>query len=132
MANSHTATVETLTAEVRVLMVGSRQVTMSVYDQLDYLAPADINPLGRVRPKAAHWWRTYVVGQDKKTGALVRSHTFSEDGLSDLGEGKHIWDGKYQMNLPEWDSATESDRDRFAAIAKEWSALPLIVLAGLR
>jgi hypothetical protein len=30
MSNSTTATVETLTAEVRVLMVGSRQVTLSV------------------------------------------------------------------------------------------------------
>ena len=35
MTNTTTATVETLTAEVRVLMVGSRQVTLSVYNQLD-------------------------------------------------------------------------------------------------
>ena len=31
---SATATVETLTAEVRVLMVGKRQVTMSVFSML--------------------------------------------------------------------------------------------------
>jgi hypothetical protein len=40
MTASKTATVETLTAEVRVLMVGSRQVTMSVYGQLDFIDPA--------------------------------------------------------------------------------------------
>jgi hypothetical protein len=32
---AHEAKVEVLTAEVRVLMVGSRQVTLSVYSQLD-------------------------------------------------------------------------------------------------
>ena len=32
---TQTATVETLTAEVRVLMVGSRQITPSVVKQLD-------------------------------------------------------------------------------------------------
>ena len=33
--STNTATVETLTAEVRVLMVGSRQITLSVARQLD-------------------------------------------------------------------------------------------------
>ena len=45
---SITATVETLTAEVRVLMVGSRQVTLSVYRQLDQVEPESITPFGRV------------------------------------------------------------------------------------
>ena len=35
-----------LTAEVRVLMVGNRQVTRSVYWQLDYVSPLGIEPFG--------------------------------------------------------------------------------------
>jgi hypothetical protein len=51
MSNSTTATVETLTAEVRVLMVGSRQVTLSVYSQLDAVPLMAMTPFGRVRVK---------------------------------------------------------------------------------
>jgi hypothetical protein len=43
-----TATVELLTAEVRVLQVGSRQVTRSVFRQLDHVPAAEIEPFGRV------------------------------------------------------------------------------------
>lgn len=43
MSDSTTATVETLTAEVRALMVGSRQVTMSVYNQLDRVPHSQID-----------------------------------------------------------------------------------------
>lgn len=64
------ATVETLTAEVRVLMVGSRQVTMSVYNQLDVMPHTCIEPFGRVNPKEGGLW---VVGRDDITGTLVRS-----------------------------------------------------------
>lgn len=60
--SAHEATVEVLTAEVRVLMVGSRQVTLSVYGQLDEVSPAQIRPFGRVAPRDAlpgHWnWPT--------------------------------------------------------------------------
>lgn len=51
----NTANVETLTAEVRVLMVGSRQVTLSVARQLDYYEllyddeVLEFTPFGRVR-----------------------------------------------------------------------------------
>jgi len=65
-----TATVETLTAEVRVLMVGSRQVTLSVYNQLDLVPHARVEPFGRVNPKEGGLW---VVGRDSLTGTLVRS-----------------------------------------------------------
>lgn len=48
-----TATVETLTAEVRVLKVGNRQITKSVYLQLDSMPPSDeFHPFGRVRAAA--------------------------------------------------------------------------------
>jgi hypothetical protein len=66
VSNSTTATVETLTAEVRVLMVGSRQVTLSVYNQLDEVPYADIEPYGRVRPRDAERGRVCVVGRDKQ------------------------------------------------------------------
>jgi hypothetical protein len=46
--SAQTATVEVLTAEVRVLQVGSRQVTLSVFRQLDHVPPAEIEPFGRV------------------------------------------------------------------------------------
>lgn len=46
---SKTATVEALTAEVRVLMVGNRQVTLSVAKQLDHLGLDELEMFGRVR-----------------------------------------------------------------------------------
>lgn len=106
---STTASVEVLTAEVRVLMVGSRQVTLSVYNQLDYAAGGDIEPFGRVNPGRAHcsdgWGGISrdcpgdcidVVGRDG-TGALVRSCV-------------RLYSNRRHP----------------------WSDLPLIVLAGLR
>jgi hypothetical protein len=70
-----TATVETLAAEVRVLMVGSRQVTLSVYNQLDYIPHRQIEPFGRVNPRGADTGRIYVVGRDRQTGVLARAMT---------------------------------------------------------
>ena len=69
---SATATVEVLTAEVRVLMVGSRQITLSVYRQLDYAEPADLEPFGRVRSnKELAERHLELVGA--RGGVLVRS-----------------------------------------------------------
>lgn len=73
-----TATVETLTAEVRVLMVGSRQVTLSVYGQLDEVKQNEIEPFGRVSPKDADPAWTYVVGRHLETRELVRSRTLTD------------------------------------------------------
>jgi len=66
-----TATVETITAQVRVLMVGSRQVTLSVARQLDSVEPAEIDPFGRVRLGTDQ--SCEIIGRSKITGALVRS-----------------------------------------------------------
>ena len=49
MSDKHEATVEVLTAEVRVLQVGRRQVTLSVVRQLDWADAAEVEPFGRVR-----------------------------------------------------------------------------------
>jgi len=74
---SVTATVETLTAEVRVLMVGRRQVTMSVFRQLDTVGWKEWKTLelfGRVRETRKDEKKfLHVVGRVKDTGVLVRS-----------------------------------------------------------
>ena len=70
------ATVVTLQAEVRVLMMGARQVTKGVFSQLDtYLEDRlpDIEVLGRVAPvdtKHSRWF--YWLGRAKWDGTLVR------------------------------------------------------------
>lgn len=64
---SGTATVELLTAEVRVLMVGSRQVTLSVARQLDYVSLDVIEPFGRVRIGDDE----RIIGSSRDDGTLV-------------------------------------------------------------
>lgn len=66
------ATVEALTAQVRVLMVGSRQITLSVYWQLDDVDPDKVEIFGRVAPGQAEQGWTYAVGSHKESGDLVR------------------------------------------------------------
>jgi hypothetical protein len=86
MSNSTTATVETLTAEVRVLMLGSRQVTLSVYGQLDCVPHSQIEPFGRVRPKDADRSDIWVVGRPKADGSLVRSRApYKSEVLNAIG-----------------------------------------------
>jgi hypothetical protein len=77
-----TAEVQVLTAEVRVLMVGSRQVTLSVYRQLDSVDPEQIEAFGGVRDQQdkARQDECCVVGRGRDLGDLVRSrvaHTYS-------------------------------------------------------
>ncbi len=82
MTTTTAARVDVLTAEVRVLMVGSRQVTMSVYNQLDEVEPGDLDPFGRVAPRDAHSDYVYVVGasaRDADRGTLVRSRDRTAD-----------------------------------------------------
>lgn len=103
MSEQTTATVETLTAEVRVLVVGNRQITLSVAKQLDEVPLWDMLPFGRVSVGKTHgvWGR--VIGRHKRTGALVLAPYM-------LHKSEHGGDAPH-------------------AAARE---LPLIVLAGLR
>lgn len=83
MTGAATATVETLTAEVRVLMVGSRQVTLSVYRQLDWLEASAIVAFGRVstgrkRDEDEVPGGIELVGVDDD-GNLVRSGSWPPD-----------------------------------------------------
>ncbi len=114
------ARVEVLTAEVRVLMVGSRQVTLSVYGQLDRVALHTMTPFGRVSVKRRSdpddpWCQIDVVGADRG-GALVASHI-----------SHRCYDDAY---------ADPAGFLRDRELAEEaWATvedLPLIVLAGLR
>lgn len=138
----HDARVQVLTAEVRVLMVGSRQVTLSVYSQLDTVAFDDIEPFGRVRSRDALTYEIWVVGRGGN-GSLVRSwlprpYAWPRDeggSLSCRWEGECLWlqntptGGVYVRRfLPQ---AREREDEAFAA-AQAWRDLPLIVLAGLR
>lgn len=80
-----TATVETLTAEVRVLMVGNRQVTLSVYRQLDKVDLMEIEPFGRVNDSKQKG--TWVVGKDPQ-GQLSRAYVHPTEKLSwEIGDG---------------------------------------------
>lgn len=112
------ARVTTLTAEVRTLMVGSRQVTLSIYGQLDEVPLMAMSPFGRVRTRdkfAEGWEVIQVVGADRD-GRLVASRLSwleARDTYKDPG-------GRW---------ANRADGGR------TWSDLmnlPLIVLAGLR
>jgi hypothetical protein len=81
MTNTNTSTVETLSAEVRVLMVGSRQVTLSVVKQLDRVRYPQLEPFGRVHSgrkdePAADEDAIEVVGRHRETGALSYAFAF--------------------------------------------------------
>lgn len=68
-----TTTVETLSAEVRTLVVGKRQITLSVFRQLDCVPLEQCQAFGRVRDKGSD---ALLVGRDRDSGALVRSWYF--------------------------------------------------------
>ena len=118
-----TAHVDVLTAEVRSLMVGSRQVTLSVYRQLDTMEPlvdltTDFEPFGRVTSGTRYvefgdWGREFkaealceFVGRRRSDGTLVRFVVMGTD----------------------WRTLDADDKATITA----WRALPLIVLAGLK
>lgn len=143
MSATTTARVEVLTAEVRVLMVGSRQVTLSVFRQLDRVDHRDIEPWGRISDKAEANDTVTVVGRSLRTewhrvndgGALVRS-SLSADRLR---VEAHLWRTAALCHDDDgtWLQAHQREiravvAEEWARIADEWAALPLIVLAGLR
>ena len=79
-SRGESASVEVLSAEVRLLRVGNGQITRSMYRQLDEATPERFKPFGRVKdnkriPKELGKPKVGVlqlVGRDTKTGALVR------------------------------------------------------------
>ncbi len=146
MTASKTATVETLTAEVRILMVGLRQVTLSVARQLDEVDPCEIEPFGRIRAGSRNGFaaidQVEVIGS--AGGQLARSIVVAtrywcgsghipfggrthHDGLEVIcwpcGEEFHGTDGHKEV----WVDFSHGEK-----LYREWQDLPLIVLAGLR
>ena len=136
--HNETATVETLTAEVRVLMVGSRQVTLSVAKQLDEVQPDDIIPFGRIstggKLKFASVGEVEVIGS--REGVLVRSRAIRQRYLcSPYGQGGKIISGGREhlyLRCPNEKPHSEHSWNEADGVYDEWQSLPLIVLAGLR
>jgi hypothetical protein len=134
--------VEVLTAEIRVLQVGSKPVTLSAARQLDSVDATAIKPFGRVRidPKPATGL-IEVIGS--ANGILARSSARARKvecpgyATSDLyrGYGQPLAVcARHRSTRPgegaghhDWTEYTPSQRTYEA-----WLALPLIVLAGLR
>ena len=153
-----TATVETLAAEVRVLQVGNRQITLSVAKQLDAFdlcedEALNFTPFGRIR--TGRKGETFVPCSAGSSGA----EWFPLDAGRGCNRspncwhpkrhvGPHLMCGRYmRFELRPYDfewigrhrtgelivicahsTDSELDEDVFAA----WRELPLIVLAGLR
>lgn len=96
-----------LTATVRILQVGNRQVTLSMAKQLDRVHCSSVSPFGRIRLKGNlndGWGEAeyLVIGSHKSTGELVVGDCASGRGYMDSG-------------LRDW-----------------YNALPLLVLGGSR
>jgi hypothetical protein len=139
-ANSEPA-VEVLTAEIRVLQVGSKPVTLSAARQLDSVDATAIKPFGRVRIDAKPATGLIeVIGS--VNGILARSSAHARKvecagwaSPSPRGYGLPLVTCARHRNTPpsapaghhNWTEYTPSQE-----IYEAWLALPLIVLAGLR
>jgi hypothetical protein len=134
--------VEVLTAEIRVLQVGSKPVTLSAARQLDSVDATAIKPFGRVRidPKPATGL-IEVIGS--ANGILARSSARARKvecpgyATSDLyrGYGLPLVMCARHRNTSPGEGAGHHDWTEYAPsqkIYEAWLALPLIVLAGLR
>jgi hypothetical protein len=105
-----TATVETLTAEVRTLMVGSRQVTLSMAKQLDVVSLADLKVMGRLNLRFnARDLEMYVIGAKVSDSSLALA-------TYDPYLVRSQW-----VDAPQWWELNQAAK-----------RAPLIVLAGLK
>jgi hypothetical protein len=136
--------VESLTAEVRVLQVGSKPVTLSAARQLDHVDALDITPFGRVRidPKPS---ANLIEVIGSAGGVLARSSaTFCHvecPGYKSQSAPRSYASLPPQVVCPRHRStpvSATSQRHKWTEYStsqemyEEWMALPLIVLAGLR
>lgn len=142
MSSASEPSVEVLTAEVRVLQIGSKPVALSAARQLDSVDCAAIKPFGRVRidPKPAAGLIEVIGSAD---GILARSSArarkmecpgYASSSIS-RGYGPPVLAcARHSGTGPEastgshgWTEYTPSQK-----LYEAWRALPLIVLAGLR
>ena len=110
-------TAEVLTAEVRILMAGTRKLTMAKYEQLDHCPADKIEPLGRVHPRKRGWPRVYVIGRDPDSGCLVRAY------IHRCGPGFESYEGIIY-------TADEAKWPALKPLVPIFEALPLIVLGS--
>jgi hypothetical protein len=156
---SATATVETLAAEVRVLQVGNRQVTLSVAKQLDSFTTYDdeslnFEPFGRIRTgakgekyvhcspsdKGAEWFPLPIAGLCDRAHYGCRHPKRSVNGVSMCGyterleqrEYDYEWVGRYTPTGALIVIQAHNGDDGLVDEFASWRELPLIVLAGLR
>jgi hypothetical protein len=161
MTGNKTTTVEMLTAEVRVLMVGSRQITLSVARQLDTVNADEIEPFGRVRVLqkpdrndvevigSADGVLAYAVARAKLKGCAMLGYTSGRCDLHrkaltavGLDPDGYFRDGAYispdehekieTLRPMQWKTHDWPCYLPSQEIWASWKALPLIVLAGLR
>lgn len=93
------ASVDVLTAEVRTVVVGNRQVTLSVYRQLDYCPVEDMEPWGRVRAaKDAPGNEIELIGRRRGDGTLVASSVTDRGLRVSLGDAPEY--SRYVTILP--------------------------------
>jgi hypothetical protein len=156
------AEVVVLTATVRALMVGSRQVTLSVFAQLDSVDWDEIQPMGRVHPRnAGDGWS---IGAEIATGDLVRCQLETirdiQFNLKNSGEALTRMEREYRdtansiathpqhwahetpdylskrwAEVLEFRSWVQGQIDHLKEVQQQhvdYQKLPLIVLAGLR
>lgn len=106
MTTPETATVTTLTAELRVLQINRRQVTKTIFEQLDRVSPEELAPFGRVQYMVSRRIGQRWEYQDLQ--AVVGRHA---------SNGSLVWCSRWAY-------------EEKTGLA--WPDLPLIVLAGLR
>jgi hypothetical protein len=121
-----TARVESVTAQVKTLVVGNRQITLSIAKQLDRVPILEMEPWGRVN-LTNEIDAVCVIGKHRETEALVLSC------VNEWGEEAHTI-----PNLEDYNYETGTYRDKTIlplyppGTTDQMKALPLIVLAGLR
>jgi hypothetical protein len=141
LTDTTTALVETLTAEVRVLMVGRRQVTLSVAKQLDLVPLAELTIFGRVKLGDVH----RVIGVDRDgnlaLASYVPAHRWEVNNrnqrwyrrASAIGPvgGFHVRQPDGQIKWVSMFGSVSVTDDQYQLHLAAESA-PLIVLAGLK
>jgi hypothetical protein len=129
--------VETLTAEIRVLQVGSKPVTLSAARQLDHVNPTHIKPFGRVRIDTNPGRMIEVIGS--ADGMLARSSaTVSErtcPGYANQDTAYRESACPDHLGISDYHGAEQHKWTKYypsQELYEAWLALPLISLAGLR
>lgn len=137
MSSQSEPQVETLTAEVRVLQVGSKLVTLSAARQLDHADPARIKPFGRVRIDTNPGRMIEVIGS--ADGTLARSSATANErtcpGYANQGTAYRENVCPDHLSVEDYHEAEQHKWTKYypsRELYEAWLALPLIVLGGLR